>query len=114
VEKGVNSAITKAQSSDLKGTMQGTAQYAADEIQSGLARGLKTLNQWMLQKRNEMEERRKAREANESAATVGGTMENDVADRFGADTPAFGQDLQVPIKPVEPSPENPVTDRFES
>lgn len=118
VEKGVNTAITKAQSSDLKGTVQGTAQYAADEIQTGLARGLKNLNQWMGQKRVEMEERRKAREATESAAAVAGTMENDVADRFGANQPVMGQDVNVAAPPIEikpgASPENPVADRFGS
>lgn len=119
VEKGVNTAITKAQSSDFKGTVQGTAQYAADEIQTGLARGLKTLNQWMSEKRNEMEERRKAREAAESAAAMKGTMENDVADRYSGDAPVFGQGVQAPNPPVEINPDppamtgdNPIADRF--
>lgn len=120
VEKGVNNAINKTQSSDIKGTVQGTATYAADEIQTGLARGLKNLNQWMMQKRNDLEERRKAREAAESAAATSGTAENEVADRFGNDAPVFGQDLQVPAAPVDVKPDpsavnedNPIADRFD-
>src|SRR5262245_1374897 len=61
VENGVNTAINKAQSSDVKGTVSGTAQYASDEVQSGLARGLHSLNQWMSQKVSDAEARRKKR-----------------------------------------------------
>ena len=114
VEKGVNNAINKAQSSDLKGTVQGTAQYAADEIQTGLAKGLKNLNQWLSQKRTDMEEKRKTREAAESAATMSGMADNEVADRFGNDAPVFGQDIQVPIEPDPKAitQDNPIADRF--
>lgn len=116
VEQGVNNAINKAQSSDLKGTVQGTAQYAADEIQTGLAKGLKNLNQWLSQKRTDMEEKRKTREAAESAATMSGTADNEVADRFGNDAPVFGQDIHVPMEPDPKAmtQDNPVADRFEN
>lgn len=117
MEKGVNNAINKAQSSDIKGTVTGTAQYAADEVQTGLAKGLKNLNQWLAQKRNEMEERRKAREA---AAASGVKMaEDDVTDRFDNNEPVFGEDVHVPAADVEIKPEtdsaipdNPIADRF--
>lgn len=120
VEKGVNNAINQAKSSDIKGTVQGTAQYAADEIQTGLAKGLKNLNQWLSQKRNEAEERRKAREAAESAAATSGSADNQVADRFGNDAPVFGQDMHVPAAPIRVTPDadalnqdNPIADRFD-
>lgn len=117
MEKGVNNAINKAQSSDIKGTVTGTAQYAADEVQTGLAKGLKNLNVWLAQKRNEMEERRKAREA---AAASGVKMaEDDITDRFDNNEPVFGQDVHVPAAPVEMKPDpnaemqdNPIADRF--
>jgi hypothetical protein len=120
VEKGVNNAINKAQSSDWKGTVQGTAQYAAEEIQTGLAKGLKNLNQWMSQKRSEMDEKRRAREAAEAAAATSGTTDNQVADRF-SNEPVFGQGVDVPAVPFEIRPDadkldqdNPITDRFGS
>lgn len=112
VEKGVNTAINKAQSSDLKGTVQGTAQYAADEVQTGLAKGLKNLNQWLSQKRTETEESRKARQA--TAAAGGKMSDDDITDRFSGDEPVFGQDINIPIKP-DPAPltdDNPIADRF--
>jgi hypothetical protein len=112
VEKGVNTAINKAQSSDLKGTVQGTAQYAADEAQTGLAKGLKNLNQWLAQKRTETEDRRKAREA--TAASGAKMSEDDVTDRFNSDEPVFGQDIKIPIEP-DPKTltnDNPIGDRF--
>lgn len=111
MEKGVNNAINKAQSSDIKGTVTGTAQYAADEVQTGLAKGLKNLNVWLSQKRTEMEERRKAREA--SGAGAAKMAEDDVTDRFDSE-PVFGQDLHVPIKsdPNATTEENPIADRF--
>jgi hypothetical protein len=114
VEKGVNNAINKAQTSDLKGTVQGTAQYASDEIQSGLARGLKNLNQWMSQKISDAEERRKAREAAGGGSAK--MAEDDVADRFGNDAPVFGKDLNVPMKPDPEgfTKDNPIADRFDS
>lgn len=116
VEKGVNGAITKAQGSDVKATVQGTAQYAADEVQTGLAKGLKNLNQWLAQKRMETEEQRKTREAN---AAAGGKMsEDEVADRFDNDEPVF-EGVDVPATPVEIKPDpapltedNPIGDRF--
>lgn len=113
VEKGVNNAINKAQSSDIKGTVQGTAQYASDEIQSGLARGLKNLNQWLSQKLNETDERRKAREA--AGGEAGKMAEDEVADRFAGDAPVFGQDTQVPMKPDPEglTKDNPIADRFD-
>ena len=111
MEKGVNNAISKTQSSDIKGTVTGTAQYAADEVQTGLAKGLKNLNVWLSQKRTEMEERRKAREA--SGADAAKMSEDDVTDRFDSE-PVFGQDLHVPIKsePNAATDENPIADRF--
>lgn len=120
MERGVNTAINKAQSSDFKGTVQGTAQYAADEVQNGLARGLKNLNQWMAQKVNEAEDRRKERQAAESAAAASGAADNEVTDRFDNDEPVFGQDLNVPSIPVDEKPDtnvldqdNPIADRFD-
>lgn len=111
VEKGVNTAITKAQTSDIKGTVAGTAQYAADEVQTGLARGLKNLNQWMSQKVSDAETRRKAREASATGASK--MADDDVADRFSNDAPVFGQDLHVPAAPVNVMNEdNPIADRF--
>ncbi len=112
VEKGVNTAITKAQTSDLKGTVAGTAQYAAEEAQSGLARGLKNLNQWLSQKRNDVEERRKAREASATGASK--MADDDVSDRFDNDAPVFGQDLHVPMEPDPKAmtQDNPIADRF--
>jgi hypothetical protein len=119
VEKGVNTAITKAQSSDISGTVQGTAQYATDEVQGGLARGLHSLYQWMGQKRNAAEESRKKHEQAKSDAATHGTADDEVADRFGNDAPVFGQDLHVPAAPVHVTPapdttnvDNPVADRF--
>ncbi|MBI4670860.1 MAG: hypothetical protein HY741_04220 [Chloroflexi bacterium] len=121
VEKGVNAAITKAQSSDFKGTVQGTAQYAADEAQSGLARGLRGLNQWMSQKLNQVEENRKKRETAASYAATHGTADNEVADRFNSEAPVFGKDIHVPATPVHVTPDekatdadNPIADRFNS
>jgi hypothetical protein len=119
VENGVNNAISKAQASDVKGTVQGTTKYAADEVQNGLARGLKSLNVWMSQKRVDIEERRKAREAAQSAAAVSGTADNEVADRFGNDAPVFGQGLHVPETPLTHTGEqtsnqdNIIADRFD-
>ncbi len=115
VEKGVNNAINQAKASDLKGTVQGTAQYAADEIQTGLAKGLKSLNQWLAQKRTDMEEKRKTRQATASAAPMSGTADNEVADRFGNDAPVFGQDLHVPMEPDPKgmTQDNPIQDRFD-
>ncbi len=116
VEKGVNNAISQAKTSDIKGTMQGTAQYAADEIQTGLAKGLKNLNQWLAQKRAEAEERRKTREAAASAGATSSATDNEVADRFGNDAPVFGQDIQVPMEPDPKgmTQDNPIADRFEN
>src|SRR5262249_24754824 len=111
VEKGVNTGINRAQSSDVKGTVQGTAQYAADEIQNGMARGLKGLNQWLDQKRTNVETKRKAREA--TAAAGGKMAEDEVQDRFSGDDPVFGG-VEVPPAPVqikpEPPEDNPVSD----
>lgn len=119
VEKGVNNAINKTQSSDIKGTVSGTAQYASDEVQSGLARGLHSLNQWMSQKSQEAEARRKKREADIAAGATMGTAENEVTDRFGSDAPVFGQGVQVPAVQVNVTPDpkaldadNPLADRF--
>jgi hypothetical protein len=118
VEKGVNSAISKAQSSDIKGTVQGTAQYAADEVQSGLARGLRSLNQWLAQKLRQIEENRKKREAEASYAATHGTAADEVAERFN-NAPVFGKDIHVPASPIPATPgasagtaENPIADRF--
>lgn len=118
VEKGVNSAITKAQSSDISGTVQGTGKYAADEVQGGLARGLRSLNQWMSGKRNQVEESRKKHEADASYAATHGSHDNGVADRFD-NGPVFGKDLHVPEAPMHVTPDetavnadNPVADRF--
>jgi hypothetical protein len=118
VEKGVNGAIAKAQSSDISGTVQGTGKYAADEVQSGLARGLRSLNQWMAGKRNQVEESRKKHEADASYAATHGSHDNEVADRFD-NGPVFGKDLHVPEAPVHVTPdekavnaENPIADRF--
>lgn len=118
VEKGVNSAIAKAQSSDISGTVQGTGKYAADEVQGGLARGLRSLNQWMAGKKNQIDESRKKHEADASYAATHGTHENEVADRFD-NGPVFGKDLHVPEAPVHVTPDegavnaaNPVADRF--
>lgn len=120
VEKGVNDAIAKAQSSDIKGTVQGTAHYASDEVQTGLARGLKNLNLWMAQKRTDADERRKKREAAESAAAMGGTADNEVADRFGGDQPTFNANLNIPPITIHGTTEakptnqdNIVADRFD-
>jgi hypothetical protein len=118
VENGVNNAIAKAQASDVKGTVTGTTKYAADEVQTGLARGLKSLNSWLSQKRTDIEDRRKAREAAESAAAVAGTADNEVSDRFGNDAPVFGQGVHVPEAPtpggVPPASnqDNLINDRF--
>ena len=120
VEKGVNSAINKAQSSDITGTVQGTAQYAADEAQSGLARGLHGLNQWMSQKLHQVEESRKKREADVSYAATHGTAQDEVKDRFN-NGPVFGKDMHVPEAPVHVTPaenatkaDNPAPSRFNS
>lgn len=120
VEKGVNSAIAKAQSTDLSGTVQGTGKYAADEVQGGLARGLRSLNQWMAGKRNQVEESRKKHEADASYAATHGSHENEVADRFD-NGPVFGKDLHVPESPVHVTPDekavnadNLAADRFDN
>lgn len=120
VEKGVNDAIAKAQSSDIKGTVQGTTQYAADEVQSGLARGLKGINTWMAQKRADAEDRRKKREAAISSAAVSGSADNDVGDRFGGDQPSFNANITLPGIPLPQAPDagaankdNPIADRFD-
>lgn len=120
VEKGVNAAISKAQSSDVKGTVQGTARYAADEAQSGLARGLHGLNEWMSQKLHHIEENRKKREADASYAATHGTADDEVADRFN-NSVVFGKGVHVPEAPVHVTPDenvtkadNPVADRFSS
>lgn len=120
VEKGVNSAIAKAQSSDFSGTVQGTSKYAADEVQGGLARGLRSLNQWMSGKRNQVEEGRKKREADASYAATHGTTETEVTDRFNQE-PVFGQGIHVPEAPVHVTPDekavnadNPAADRFDT
>lgn len=118
VETGVNAAINKAQNSDVKATVQGTAQYATDEMQGGLARGLRSLNQWMSGKITQADENRKKREAEASDAATHGTADNGVADRFD-NGPVFGKDLHVPEAPVHVTPDsnatnadNPVSDRF--
>ena len=118
VEKGVNTAIAKAQSSDISGTVQGTAQYASDEVQGGLARGLRSLNTWMSQKLTQADEARKKREADAAYNATHGTANNEVADRFD-NGPVFGKDLHVPEAPVHVTPDekavnadNPVIDRF--
>lgn len=119
VEKGVNDAISKAQSSDIKGTVQGTTKYAADEVQTGLARGLKNLNVWMAQKRTDADDRRKKREAGESAAAVAGTADNEVTDRYaGSDQPSFNANINLPQINLTPdtkttTKDNPVADRFD-
>ncbi|TAH52305.1 MAG: hypothetical protein EYC68_08370 [Chloroflexota bacterium] len=117
VEKGVNNAINKAQSSDLSGTVQGTARYAADEAQTGLARGLRGLNQWLAQKKSNVEEKRKAREGTDAGASQG--TKDPVADRYDNDQPVFGQDVHVPAAHVEVKSDpnalnrdNPIADRF--
>lgn len=120
VEKGVNAAITKAQTSDISGTVQGTGKYAAEEVQGGLARGLRSLNQWLAGKKNEIDESRKQREADASYAATHGTADNEVADRFD-NGPVFGKDLHVPEAPVHVTPDegavnadNPAADRFDT
>lgn len=120
VEKGVNDAIAKAQSSDIKGTVQGTTRYAADEAQTGLARGLKSLNTWLAQKRADAEERRKKREAAISAAAVSGSAENEIGDRFGGDQPSFNSNITLPATHIPQMSEssgtnqdNPIADRFD-
>ncbi len=95
VEKGVNDAIAKAQAADVKGTVTGTTKYAADEAQTGLARGLKSLNVWLAAKRTGVEERRKAGEA----AKGSGAADNEVADRFSDQGLVLGQGLHVPETP---------------
>jgi Skp family chaperone for outer membrane proteins len=118
VEKGINTAIAKAQSSDIKGTVQGTAQYAADEAQSGLARGLRSLNQWMAQKLRQIDENRKKREAEASYAATHASAVDEVAERFN-NAPVFGKDIHVPAAPIPAPPgesagaaDNPIADRF--
>jgi hypothetical protein len=105
VEKGINHTITSAQATDLKGTVSGTAQYAADEVQGGLARGLRSFNQWLASKLDEIEERRKQREQAISNAATQGTGENEVTDRFGANEPVFGTGTNVPASPVHITPD---------
>ncbi len=119
VENGVNGAIAKAQSSDLSGTVQGTGKYAVDEVQSGLARGLRSLNQWMAGKKNQIDENRKKREADVSYDATHSATDNKVADRFNTE-PIFGQGSHVPEAPVVVTPDknaldtdNPVSDRFD-
>ncbi len=121
VEKGVNGAIAKAQSSDFSGTVQGAGKYATDEVQSGLARGLRSLNQWMAGKKNQLDENRQKREADESYAATHGTADNEVTDRFDGDKPVFGQgvhlpETQVPAAPAEnpAQADNPAIDRFDT
>lgn len=119
VERGINTTISSAQAGDIKGTVTGTAQYAADEAQASLARGLRGLNQWMAQKTQEADARRKARQAAESKATstapssaagatgnraAEGAADNEVADRFGQDEPVFGEGEQIPSTPLRQTP----------
>jgi hypothetical protein len=119
VENGINTTLAKGKSTDVKGTVVGTAAYAGTEIQGGLARGLRNLNVWMARQVEEAEERRKKRETEVTAAAAGGTADNEVADRFGGDAPVFGQGLQVPAAPIQGNPppdpnqaDNPIADRF--
>jgi hypothetical protein len=105
VERGINNTFSSAQTADIKGTVTGTAQYAADELQGGLARGLHNLNLWMAQKAQEAEERRKKREAEISTTATMGTADNEVQDRFsGSEEPAIGEGLEVPIPTVRVTP----------
>ncbi len=120
VERGINNAINSAQAADLKGTVTGTAQYAADEVQSGMARGLRSLNQWMAERVREAEERRRKREEEIARGATQGAADNEVQDRFGADEPVFGQGVTVPETPVHPASEsprqdedNPIAERFQ-
>lgn len=114
VEKGVNTTLSKAQSADFKGTVTGTAQYAAEELQVTLARGLRSLNQWLGQRVQEAEERRKRREQDISRAAAEGTADDDVRDRFGGEAPVFGHDLNVPTAPVHVTPDPSAAESSES
>jgi|GEM_PF-2364482 len=121
VERGINKTINKAQTTDLKDTITGTAQYAADEVQGGLARGLHTVNQWMSQKIREAEERQRKMEQSITNKATDPTTDNEIEDRFSGNDPVFGEGLQVPAAPVQVTPdpnaaENPeslITERFE-
>ncbi len=114
MERGVNSTISRAQSADVKGTMTGTAQYAADEVQGGLARGLHTLNQWMSQKISETEENRKKKEQLMAAQSPNPKQDDEIEDRFSGNDPVFGEDLNVPNPPVEIKPEPAAEENSES
>jgi len=112
VEKGVNSKINSAQATDIKGTVSGTAQYAADEVQNGMARGLHSLNTWMSQRMAESEARRKKKDEQAARDATGGKADDEVKDRFGSDETGFGEGFQVPPMPT-PGNDNPIGDRYE-
>jgi hypothetical protein len=134
VERGVNSTITtvKDRSPEVKDSLAGVATTAVDEIQVGLARGLRNLNLWMAKTIRESEQARVTREENIGREAAAGTADNEVADRFSSATggtgePVFGEGLSVPSPQVDASPgsapaegvdaggtaETLVTDRFD-
>src|SRR5581483_7895596 len=92
VERGINNTINKAQSMDLS-TITGTAQYAADEVRSGLARGLHNVNQWMSQKISETEENRRKKEQAIGNQATNPTTDDEIEDRFSGNDPVFGEGL---------------------
>lgn len=110
VERGINEKINSPQAADIKGTVSGTAQYAADEIQNGMARGLHSLNTWMSQRMQESDARRKKQDASGAPGTAA-KPEDEIKNRFGNEEPVFGHGVTVPEMPT-PGKDNPIDDRF--
>lgn len=98
VEKGINSTLDalKEKSPELKETLSGAAATAVEELQSGLARALHGLNQWLAKTIQEAEEARRKREMEISKAATHGTADDEIADRFEGEPPVFGKGLVVP------------------
>lgn len=102
--------------------VKGTAAGTAEQMETGLARGLHGINQRMAKFVQETEDARSRREAGISREATSGTADNEVADRFGDQAPVFGEGMHVPSPGTPPEPLAPqaggtsetlVTERFD-
>lgn len=107
-EKQVAEALStlrrEMESGRVKDQLKGTAGTAAEQVETGLARGLHGMNERIAKFVQESEQTRKQREATRAQAPASGTPDDEVADRFDKDEPVFGQGMHVPAPDVQVNP----------
>lgn len=102
VAEALSTVRKDMESGKLQEKVRGTAAVTADQVESGLAHGLRGINQRMAKFVQDTEQARKQSEANISDNATSGAADNEVTDRFGKEEPVFGEGLNVPPAPRPP------------